>query len=89
MTQGSSMFCAHHVLRRFLADEHGATSLEYGLIGAGIAVVVIGSVQLIGDQLSLTYESIGGAFPASGGGGGGGGGNASYSPFTQSLSRGP
>ena len=78
------MFCAHHVLRRFLADEHGATSLEYGLIGAGIAVVVIGSVQLIGDQLSLTYESIGGAFPE-----GGGGGNASYSPFTPSLSRGP
>ena len=78
---------AHATLRQFLADEDGASAIEYGLISALVAVIIIGAVQQIGDQLSLTYESIGGAFPASGSGGGGG--NASYSPFTQSLSRGP
>ena len=30
------------VISRFLRDEAGATAIEYGLIAAGISVVIIG-----------------------------------------------
>ncbi|MGY4507464.1 Flp pilus assembly pilin Flp [Bradyrhizobium sp. USDA 3650] len=30
-------------IRRFLADESGATAIEYGLIAAGIALAIIPS----------------------------------------------
>jgi pilus assembly protein Flp/PilA len=47
------------MLRRFLKDESGATAIEYGLIAALIAVVVIGAIQTIGSELNTTFESIG------------------------------
>ena len=38
--------------------KRGATAIEYGLIAAGIAVVVIAAVQLIGTNLKTTFASI-------------------------------
>ena len=38
--------------------KRGATAIEYGLIAAGIAVVVIAAVQLIGTNLGTTFASI-------------------------------
>lgn len=38
--------------------ESGATAIEYGLIAAGIAVVIIGAVQLAGDNLNITWGLI-------------------------------
>ena len=38
------------LLSRFLRDEAGATAIEYGLIAAGISVVIIGLVYGIGDS---------------------------------------
>ena len=32
----------------FLKDESGATAIEYGLIAAGISVVIIAAVQSVG-----------------------------------------
>jgi pilus assembly protein Flp/PilA len=46
-------------LSRFLRDESGATAIEYGLIAAGIAVVIITAVQLIGTNLDATFDRIG------------------------------
>lgn len=43
---------------RFLRDENGATAIEYGLIAAGIAVVIIAAVQLVGTNLSGTFNSV-------------------------------
>jgi len=43
---------------RFLQDESGATAIEYGLIAAGIAVVIIAAVQLIGTNLKGTFSSV-------------------------------
>ena len=43
---------------KFLKDESGATAIEYGLIAAGIAVVVIGAVQTIGTNLKTTFTSV-------------------------------
>lgn len=42
----------------FLRDESGATAIEYGLIAAGISVVIIAAVQGIGTKLNATFTSI-------------------------------
>lgn len=43
---------------KFLSDEQGATAIEYGLIAAGIAVVIIGTVQAIGGKLVTKFTAV-------------------------------
>ena len=43
---------------RFLKDESGATAIEYGLIVALIAVVIIAAVTAIGGTLNTTFTTI-------------------------------
>ena len=45
-------------VQRFLKDESGATAIEYGLIAALIAVVLVGALQLVGTSLTNTFEGI-------------------------------
>ena len=45
-------------IKSFLRDESGATAIEYGLIAAGIAVVIIGTVQALGGKLSTTFTKV-------------------------------
>jgi pilus assembly protein Flp/PilA len=45
-------------IARFLANEDGATAIEYGLIAALIAVVVIGAVTAVGTSLSTTFSNV-------------------------------
>lgn len=47
--------------RRFISDEHGATAIEYGLIAALIAVVIIGAVSSVGTNLKATFNKVGNA----------------------------
>lgn len=42
----------------FLRADSGATAIEYGLIAAGIAVVIIGAVQLVGTNLNGTFSDV-------------------------------
>ncbi|BBO13798.1 hypothetical protein TM102_52680 [Bradyrhizobium sp. TM102] len=42
---------AMRLLRSFLADENGATAIEYGLIAAGIALAIITAVNTMGGAL--------------------------------------
>ena len=42
----------------FLNDEFGATAIEYGLIAAGISVVIIASVNAIGSTLNAKFQYI-------------------------------
>ena len=49
------------VLSRFIADESGATAIEYGLIAAGISVAIISIVQGVGSKLVTTFTSVQGA----------------------------
>ena len=46
------------LLARFLKNESGATAIEYGLIAAGISVVIITAVQLVGTNLKGTFNSV-------------------------------
>jgi pilus assembly protein Flp/PilA len=43
---------------RFMHDESGATAIEYGLIAALIAVVIIGAVTAVGTKLSTTFTTV-------------------------------
>jgi pilus assembly protein Flp/PilA len=43
---------------RFLNDESGATAIEYGLIAAGISLVIIAAVNGIGGKINTTFNSI-------------------------------
>lgn len=43
---------------RFLKDESGATAIEYGLIVALIAVVIIAAVTAIGGTLNNTFTNV-------------------------------
>jgi pilus assembly protein Flp/PilA len=45
-------------LTRFLKDESGATAIEYGLIAALIAAVLIGALTAIGTNLNGTFDTI-------------------------------
>ena len=45
-------------ITRFLKDESGATAIEYGLIAAGIAVVIIAAVNTVGTELDGTFDDI-------------------------------
>ena len=45
-------------IARFCKNESGATAIEYGLIAALIAVVVIGAVTAVGSSLSGTFSSV-------------------------------
>jgi pilus assembly protein Flp/PilA len=49
------------ILARFLADESGATAIEYGLIAAGISVAIIAVVQGLGTKLNTTFSTVSGA----------------------------
>lgn len=44
--------------QRFLRDEEGVTAIEYGLIAALIAVVIIGAVDAVGTGLDGVFQGI-------------------------------
>ncbi len=45
-------------ISKFLKDQGGATAIEYGLIAALIAVVIIGGVTAVGTNLSTTFTNL-------------------------------
>jgi pilus assembly protein Flp/PilA len=47
-----------NLFRRFIKGQSGVTAIEYGLIAALIAVIIIGAVTAVGTSLSGTFRSI-------------------------------
>ena len=45
-------------VRRFIADESGATAIEYCLIAAGIALAIIAVVNGLGGKLNTKFTSV-------------------------------
>ena len=50
-------------LMRFLKDDEGVTAIEYGLISALIAVVIIVAVTAVGDGLIGVFTEVASNFP--------------------------
>jgi pilus assembly protein Flp/PilA len=48
----------HDTLKDFLANEPGATAIEYGLIAAGISIAIITVVGTVGSSLQTTFTSL-------------------------------
>jgi pilus assembly protein Flp/PilA len=46
------------VISRFVVEKDGVTAIEYGLIAALVAVVIITAVSLVGTNLGNVYTSI-------------------------------
>jgi pilus assembly protein Flp/PilA len=46
------------MIKRLMREEEGATAIEYGLIAALIAVVIIGAVTALGTGLTSTFNSV-------------------------------
>jgi pilus assembly protein Flp/PilA len=46
------------VFFRFIANESGATAIEYGLIAAGISLAIIAVVNGLGTKLNTKFSSI-------------------------------
>jgi pilus assembly protein Flp/PilA len=46
------------VLKEFVADESGATAIEYGLIAAGISLAIISVINGLGTKLTTKFTAI-------------------------------
>ena len=46
------------IMLAFWKNESGATAIEYGLIAALIAVVIITGVTAVGTKLSSTFDNL-------------------------------
>jgi pilus assembly protein Flp/PilA len=46
------------IFAKFLADESGATAIEYGLIAAGISIAIIVAVNGLGTTMNNKFTSI-------------------------------
>ncbi len=45
-------------IKNFINDEAGVTAIEYGLIAALIAVVIVAAVTLVGGNLNAIFGSV-------------------------------
>ena len=52
-----------NIISRFVRDESGATAIEYGLIVALIAVVIITAVTTLGTKLNTAFGTINSKLP--------------------------
>jgi pilus assembly protein Flp/PilA len=52
------------LFNRFIKDESGATAIEYGLIAALVAVMIIAGLNVIGPALKQTFLDVGNALTA-------------------------
>jgi pilus assembly protein Flp/PilA len=47
-------------IRNFASSDEGVTAIEYALIAALVAVVIIGGATLLGTNLNTLFENIAG-----------------------------
>lgn len=48
---------------KFTSEEKGATAVEYGLLVALIAAVIIGTVVILGGQINTAFKAISDQLP--------------------------
>ena len=47
-----------NLARRFVADQSGATAIEYGLIAGLISVAIITAVRTVGTNLTSRFNAV-------------------------------
>ena len=52
---------AHALLTRLMVDREGVTAMEYGVIAAGIVLVVATAAATLGNDVSALFNSIAGS----------------------------
>jgi pilus assembly protein Flp/PilA len=45
-------------LKRFMKEDEGATAIEYGLLAALIAAVIVVSVQTLGQTVNTAFQQV-------------------------------
>jgi pilus assembly protein Flp/PilA len=55
------------ILKRFARSRTGVTAIEYGLIAALIAVVIIAGIQAVGTSVNNTYDEVSERIASAGG----------------------
>ncbi len=48
----------YHQVKRIYRDQKGASAVEYGIMVALIAVVIIATVALLGNQLVVVFQNV-------------------------------
>ncbi|MEE9290953.1 MAG: Flp family type IVb pilin [Alphaproteobacteria bacterium] len=48
-------------MKSLIEQDEGVTAIEYGLIAALIAVVIIAAITIVGTELNTTFTTISGA----------------------------
>jgi pilus assembly protein Flp/PilA len=48
-----------NLVARFIADDTGATAIEYGLVASLISIALISTATILGGNVSKTYDNIG------------------------------
>ena len=51
---------------RFMNDESGATAIEYGLIAAGIGLVLVTAAPLVGNAVNVLFGKVANGLNATG-----------------------
>jgi pilus assembly protein Flp/PilA len=54
-------------IMNFIREEEGVTAIEYGLIAALIAIVIVASVQIAGTQLNIIFKKVANCLTAAAG----------------------
>jgi len=52
-----------HIVR-FMREEEGATAVEYGLMVALIAAVIVGTVAILGGKVNTAFSTVSAAMPS-------------------------
>ena len=55
--------------KSFWSDESGQDLVEYAMLLALIALIVVGAVMLLGQNIKTAFDTIAAALPVGGGGG--------------------
>ncbi len=58
----SSLNRSRAELSDWISDRHAGTAMEYVLIGAGISIVIVGGIALIGGSIEGLFDTVGAAF---------------------------
>jgi len=56
--KGRQEFWMRKLIAKFLADQSGATAIEYCLIAAGISIVIVTVVNGMGTALNGKYSAV-------------------------------